>query len=325
MARVDFLNVKSGDCSIIESNSGHVTVIDVSCGNYSPGLQQIREMVFAAERPGGNYGMCDKPTNPVDWLKQKGISNIFRFILTHPDMDHLDGLKNLFESLKVTNFWDSGVRRDKPEFDSSRRFKEEDWDYYQEIIDGKISGLKIVEPKAGEQGKFWNSDDNGGGGDYFSVAAPDSKLVADANSSGNSNDGSYVIVYRSSGGKFVFSGDAHDDTWEYILKNHENMVKDAAVLIAPHHGRKSGRSYDFLDTVNPKFSLFGCAPSEHLAYSAWTNRNLDYRTNNQCGNVSFFPGKDFIDVYIECESYAKNCNSSTTQNNEGMWYLGRIQ
>ena len=29
MATIHFLNVKEGDCSIIEHNSGHTTVIDV--------------------------------------------------------------------------------------------------------------------------------------------------------------------------------------------------------------------------------------------------------------------------------------------------------
>ena len=29
MATIHFLNVKDGDCSVIEHNSGHVTVIDV--------------------------------------------------------------------------------------------------------------------------------------------------------------------------------------------------------------------------------------------------------------------------------------------------------
>jgi len=35
-------------------------------------------------------------------------------------------------------------------------------------------------------------------------------------------------------------------------------------MIAPHHGRDSDRSYDFLDTVNPQLTLFGCAPSVDL-------------------------------------------------------------
>ena len=45
------------------------------------------------------------------------------------------------------------------------------------------------------------------------------------------------------------------------------------LLIEPHNGRESGRSYDFLDTLNPKVTVFGNVNSEHLAYGAWSSRN----------------------------------------------------
>lgn len=35
-------------------------------------------------------------------LKDFGVSTIFRFILTHPDMDHMDGMKSLFDSFSST-------------------------------------------------------------------------------------------------------------------------------------------------------------------------------------------------------------------------------
>ena len=39
----------------------------------------------------GNFRMCDHPTNPLDYLVKSGHQEIWRFILSHPDMDHLDG------------------------------------------------------------------------------------------------------------------------------------------------------------------------------------------------------------------------------------------
>ena len=47
-------------------------------------------------------------------------------------------------------------------------------------------------------------------------------------------------------GKVLLSGDAHDATWEFVKENYEDEVSNATLLIAPHHGRKSGRSYRFL-------------------------------------------------------------------------------
>ena len=47
------------------------------------------------------------PTNPVEYIKRWHMSDIFRYIQTHPDMDHMDGLKNLANSKLIINFWDT--------------------------------------------------------------------------------------------------------------------------------------------------------------------------------------------------------------------------
>ena len=47
----------------------------------------------------GNHQQKNYPVNPIQYLKDFGVSTIFRFILTHPDMDHMDGMKSLFDSL----------------------------------------------------------------------------------------------------------------------------------------------------------------------------------------------------------------------------------
>ena len=96
------------------------------------------------------------------------------------------------------------------------------------------------------------------------MLAPTPALIAAANRCDDFNDGSYVILYRSAGGRVLFGGDSHDATWEYILTNHADDVRDVDLLIAPHHGRRSGRRYDFLDVVNPALTFFGNADSDHL-------------------------------------------------------------
>ena len=83
------------------------------------------------------------------------------------------------------------------------------------------------------------------------------------------------------------------------------------LLIAPHHGRDSERDWEFLDVVNPALTLFGNAGSEHLAYSAWSYRDLPIITNNQAGNVIINASADPMDVYVTCEAFAKASNPYT--------------
>ena len=103
MAKVHFLTVGEGDCSIIEHNSGRISMIDICNGNKVVSKAEAR-IIEALEKPRGNFAMCKRQTNPLEYLQEMGVSSIFRFILTHPDMDHLDGFNNLIDNFSVTNF-----------------------------------------------------------------------------------------------------------------------------------------------------------------------------------------------------------------------------
>lgn len=79
----------------------------------------------------GNYRTCERPSNPINYIHTYGIGSLFRFILSHPDMDHMDGLAALQKKVGFLNFGDSGARRAAPNFEGFFRFKKEDWDAYE--------------------------------------------------------------------------------------------------------------------------------------------------------------------------------------------------
>lgn len=322
--KIHFLNVGQGDCFLLERSSDRLTMIDICGGNKE--VEQFSESKVVAsrgDRPYGNYAMSSKPTNPISYLESKGLNHIWRFILTHPDMDHMDGIKRLFEGKKIDNFWDCGIRREKPPFEKGSPYLEDDWAFYEKLIHAKIENTNIVAPRAGNKAKYWNADDNAknGHGDYIHIASPNEALIASANDNGDINDASYVIVYISSAGPIIFAGDSNDKTWQYIMANHSDLVTNAAVLFAPHHGRKSHRDYSFLDAVNPRISFFGCASSDHLAYSAWQYRKLLYFTNNQCGNVHIYPCGKKIEIFIENKKYADYYTERNTYEKDNYWFL----
>ena len=331
MATIHFLNVRRGDCSVIQHGSGRVTMIDICNGKSAARRAYIETALQLLGRPrltgigklSGDFGMREHPTDPVAYLQNLGVRNVFRFILSHPDMDHLDGFRALCDEVGVQNFWDSGVRKAKPAF-AGGHFNEEDWDHYVKVRDGR-AGVTVVTPLADSRFQFANRGDPADGGDYLSIVGPDASLVQAANQSGDVNDGSYIIVYRSCAGRFVFPGDAHDKTWEYVLAHHEDIVRDCAVLIAPHHGRASGRSYEFLDVLNPGLTLFGCADSEDLAYDAWNRRDLFHLTNNQAGNIVLQPRSAGIEVFVENTRFGQSFDTfdATTVSN-GCSFIGQV-
>lgn len=71
MAKIHFLNVDEGDCSIIQHDNGKVTMIDICCGNIIE--QQPSIVAFCKESANsvkGNFNMKAYPTNPVEYIKR---------------------------------------------------------------------------------------------------------------------------------------------------------------------------------------------------------------------------------------------------------------
>jgi len=327
MSVVHFLNVNQGDCSIIEHNSGRVTVVDVCNASQPDVIKEIVLKVLARQEEPvrGNFKQKYYPVNPISYMKDRGITDVHRFILTHPDMDHMDGIEDFFATFSPTNFWDTDNKETKDfKNGSNGKYKESDWRFYLKMRDGTPKEPKRLTLYAGQRGKFWAEDEPGKHGDGLQIIAPTNDLVNEANERGEYNDCSYAFVYRVGDFRTLFAGDSHDLTWEYILSNHEKDVTSVDLLIAPHHGRDSDRSFDFLDVVKPTLTLFGNADSEDLAYDAWNNRDLLKITNNQAGCIlTEFKGQT-MSVYATCEAFAKSFNSETYASTEhdGYFFLG---
>lgn len=320
MGVIHFLNVNEGDCILVKHPSGHNTVIDISNGS-------ALEMVFESASLSGNHNQKNYPVNPIEYLSDLGIKTIFRFVLTHPDMDHMDGIKELFETFEVLNFWDTENTKVMDENTSWGKYKEEDWKFYQEIRKSDTSP-KVMHLYSGSYGQYYNQDENGNSGaDDLYLLAPTPKLVEEANRTEEYNDCSYVILYRTGDGKkVVFAGDSAEKTWDYILENHKEDVTDVDVLVAPHHGRKTGGNDEYLDVLNPKLTLFGNAQSQYLDYDSWNRRNLDHITNNEANCIILnTAGENGIDVYVTYETFARRRNEETFFSNEyNGWYIMTI-
>lgn len=323
MSRLHFLNVKNGDCSIIEHNSGHVTMIDICNARSVKNSRSLStnehrafllDSVAMASASGSAKNYCQKldPVNPISYLGEHGIANIFRLAITHPDMDHMDGLKDLFEFTTPENYYDTKNKKAMEDGWDGSPYREEDWKLYKYLRDNPTtSNPKCIRIYSGDNAAYRTMDWNGKApGDAFYTLSPTPDLVDASIESGDYNDASYVFLWKSCAGTVLFAGDSHDKTWEHLLKNHPSDVSDIDLLIAPHHGRKSGRSFDFLNTVKPKMTFFGNAPSKDLSYDAWRNRNLPFITNNMAGSMVVNCGES-MDIFVTNRTFAEDRNPKT--------------
>lgn len=313
MTKIHFLNVLEGDTNIIEHDSGRVSLIDISnaYNDYDTeeekavkNSQARKDMLSRTQVPSDkkDYHQKKEPDNPIYYMKEKNIKDIFRFIVTHPDMDHLDGIKDLFEEFNIINFWDTDNKKEISDKANSGGYNLEDWKFYKKMRDSNPSeSPKRLTYFAKNINQYYDADG-------IQILAPTPSLLGDCNEIKNWNDSSYVILFtpkKTSGEKckILFAGDSEDKTWNYILENHSEDVKDVDVLFAPHHGRDSGRSYEFLKIVNPTVTLFGNASSKHLAYSKYNS--ILKITNNQAGYV-IMKITDKIYFYVKNYEFARD-------------------
>ena len=214
-------------------------------------------------------------------------------------MDHMDGIKDLFEEFEVLNFWDTKNNKDLTS-DDFNKYRKEDWNFYQRIRKSD-SAPTVLNLKDNSEGEYYCCEN----GDGLFILAPSDSLIREANDSEDYNELSYVLLYQTSDKKIIFAGDSGEKTWDYILKHYRSRVSNIDVLIAPHHGRKTGGNDEYLDVLKPKLTLFGNAESEHLDYSSWNNRDLFKITNNEAGNIVLETKNGKINTYVSNETFAK--------------------
>lgn len=322
MSVIHFLNVQNGDCNIIKHNSGRISVIDVCCAR-----KEIFNEVYSQEDSGivinsslsGNYRQKEHPENPINYLKQVvKCSNIFRYIQTHPDMDHMDGIKDLFGEFDVLNFWDTKNNK-RISSDDFNKYRKEDWDYYQ-YIRKSTSDPKVLYLTDNSEGEFYCCEN----GDGLFILAPSEALVNEANQTEDYNELSYVLLYKTGTKKIIFAGDSGKKAWDYILANYKSLVSNVDVLIAPHHGRKTGGNDEYLDVLKPKLTLFGNAEANHLDYSSWNNRDLLKITNNEAGNIVLDIEDNEIKVLVSNKNFAMNFKRYDGVKTEYGYYIGEV-
>lgn len=320
MPRIHFLNVLEGDCNIIQHTSGRVTVIDVSNAyndEDTPEEQTVKasqeraEMRRRTKVPTSKIDYRQKltPDNPIQYLRDNlKIFDIFRFIITHPDMDHLDGIKDLYDEFSILNTWDTNNDKHIDLNGYFGGYNKEDWKFYTKLRADNHPNTSRRTFFAGNRNSYYSEDN-------ITILSPTPELVENANKTKDYNDASYVLLFtppKQGGGvwKFLFAGDSHDDSWDYILKNYRNAVSNIDVLFAPHHGRDSKRDYSFLEVLKPKLTLMGNASSEHLAYNCYPGPPNSVRiTNNQAGYIIIDIDETSWTVYVKNHEFAKNFRS----------------
>ena len=159
--------------------------------------------------------------NIINFLKSIGITKINYLILTHGDYDHMGYSSYLINNYKVKNvIFNKGTFNDL-ELELIDILYKKNITYYQSLEYLNIASSKLF---------FLNKE-------IYN----------------NENDNSSVLYLKLSNYKFIFMGDASIDVENKLIKTYS--LNDIDVLKVGHHGSKTSSSKNFINYINPKYSI----------------------------------------------------------------------
>lgn len=287
-----FINVGKGNCTLVNFPSGHLSVIDIDDSRSISPLEQMVIQIFKKALP----------VNPVDYIATNFPNeSIFRFILTHPDMDHMSGINSFFNKKHVDNFWDIPNNRPDPGNWESSLYNKEDWDFYQDLRNDKVD-ITLVEPLRDQTSNCcWIQD-----GIY--ILSPDKELIKKAEDCGEYDHLSYVLMIHYVGKKVLLGGDATKFAWENILECYGNYL-EADIFFAPGHGSKNHISSEILDVIKPRLVIVSVA----------VNIDYVYELYKRYGQV--LSTKHYGNIKVKIEDDGKIFFTTQFQNYSNNWYI----
>lgn len=286
-AEMVFWDVQHGHATYIKTPNNKHIVIDLEIGDYSG---------------------KDSAFSPLKHLKYKyGVQQLDYVIITHPHLDHIDDILNfdlldpkvLHRPKQITN---AEVMREEEKVITIRNQDRPKFEKYCEINN------RYNQPIGGGPNDISNPD-NWGGMKILSFTP----TTCPHN---NFNNHSIVTVIEYAEIKVVIPGDNEACSVEELMQGEifKAAVKNADILLAPHHGRENGYYNDFVNLVNPRLTIVSdgrfCDTSANGRYSQKSRGWGVYRGNGTSSErkclTTNFDGEIFVSFGHSSDPNFKN-------------------
>ncbi|MCY4732472.1 hydrolase [Natronomonas gomsonensis] len=309
--QLHFLNVDHGDCTIIrhpndhrDGKEGRISFVDINDWKHRKpdkydelvaGLNNYLE--YSSSKSKDFVSPEDYAEkyldDPIEYYNSEfgGIqSEIWRFISTHPDMDHLSGLARLDDEIGFDVLWDTNHKKEQDlDEEWPEEYSKEDWMRYTDIREGDTNHSSIS-PTPGSQKNYWDQDN-------IQILHPSPSFVSELNDQYEGeetqkyNDISYVLKITHNNQAILLPGDAEQDAWEEIIDEHgKGVLEDVTILKASHHGRENGFHQEAVEAMDPDHIILsvGKKPSTdaHEKYREVCSSDTEIWSTRQYGTIN---------------------------------------
>jgi competence protein ComEC len=232
--RVTFLDVGQGNSALVEFPGGKKMLIDG--GGFRGGSFDVGQMVVASH------------------LWHSKILRLHYLVLSHPQSDHMNGLRFIAKAFHPKEFWYSGDRV------QTRSFQE-----LMAII--RTRKITVLGPADLAKGRQIN-------GVRVALLHPEGTPKSRARPATGTelNNNSLVLKVSHGGTSVLFPGDLETDGERRIISGAGAALR-SHILLCPHHGSRTSSTRAFLRLVRPRIcvissgegNFFGFPHAETLA------------------------------------------------------------
>jgi len=273
----EVIHVEEENMVVAETTVEETTVEEVSKikGNIEVHFIDVGQADSILVKQGDNELLIDAGNNGdgdlvVNYINNLGIEDLEYVIGTHPHEDHIGGLDDVINNIKVENII-------MPKTLSTT-------ETYEDVINAiSNKGLKVTSPKVGNTFKLGEAE--------CTILSPNDSEYKDL----NNYSVALKIVYGDN--KFVFMGDNE------FLPEHEILGNDidvsADVLKLGHHGSDTSTSENFLNKVNPEYAVISVGKDNKYGHPSneildrLESRNIEvFRTDSQGTIIATGDGRD---------------------------------
>ncbi len=176
-------------------------------------------------------GIPESGDDIVSYISELGIEEIDIFVATHYHEDHIGGSPQVFDAFEILSvlILDCEVKTVCAK---------------NLIKDIKEEKSEIMYARRGYEFELGKAD--------FLTLSPD-KITDNGG-----NDDSIVLRMEYGEARYIFTGDAEEETEKEILSYYDKSELSADLLKVGHHGSRTSTSDKFLEALSPNIAVISC-------------------------------------------------------------------
>ncbi|MCI8618229.1 MAG: DNA internalization-related competence protein ComEC/Rec2 [Clostridia bacterium] len=180
----------------------------------------------------------------IPYILDRGFTQIDIAIISHFDVEHVDGVLRVLEELKVKKVYISKQIKDSKKYDE-----------FLNITNRK--NIKVHEVIAGNRIQIEKNL-------YFDVLWPQNRQISE----NVLNNNSIVCNLHYNNFSMLFTGDIEEIAENEILKLYSSNQKllKSDILKVGHHGSRTSSTEEFLNIISPKVAVIGVGKNNNFGH-----------------------------------------------------------